>query len=484
MSEFSSCLNDIKEERGITSALIAQVMEVDVSVIYRWVKGERLPNSYDKVKMLAEKLKLSHSERIRLKEAYEISSIGEVKYKSFKKIEEFINVLQKRKAEYEIYSSSQAFMGIHQYRELPDEVILNNNLEILQCIQNVLDYMQIQKNKHIYIKLQKNMSEISMMIKMFLSKVQGAYIEQIVSVPDDINDLSLFYLDMLKNATDIIAQKNDVRVYYGDKKRHMMGTTGNCIFSEDFLIQFDDEMSYGMITTDKTAIEFEKNNYNIFKESCFVLYNKSENPMEYVERNIDRVCAKVYGIEYMPCMGLVIPEDVLQECLYEFPEKQQFIQIMKNSFDLVMSSANEQDKIMQAKTYFDKKGLIKFMESGRFEVFPYDIYHTVSVEARCKVLKNAIRVMKSGIVEQNMFKEDYGINVEGIHIEYEENEKKLYIETHFDKKTSEVLEIEEEHLCGNFKDYFEYLNKCDKVYSVEETVEYMEEILAQYEQSI
>ena len=31
---------------------------------------------------------------------------------------------------------------------------------------------------------------------------------------------------------------------------------------------------------------------------------------------------------------------------------------------------------------------------------------------------------------------------------------------------------------------FEYLNKCDKVYSVEETVEYMEEILEQYEQSI
>ncbi len=483
MSMFSECLSAIKDKRALTSAKMAEIIGVECSVMYRWVNGERIPNNCEKVRVMCEKLKLPQVDAEKLMDSYELTVLGEERYNTYRSIKSLFDLLQKRKDEYSVSLQEMKFLEVSTSGTLPSKLTLNNNIELMQCMQNLFEYIATLDNKRLYIKLQRNISDVNMLIKMLLAKVDKCYVEEIMCIPNDVDNIPLYYLELLKTSVEIIAQKNEVKVYYGNNFGNLMGTADNYIISDNFILQFDDDLRFGMMTTEPDIIQFHMNNYEVLKKSCYALYNVSEDPVQYIQRTFEMRVLDVYGIEYMPCMGCVLPEESLEEFLYDFPGKELFIKTVVDIYKKIVYGEESSDVGHKgAVTFFYKDGLLQFMETGRFEVFPYEIYKALSVEARCKVLRNAIDALKTGRITQYMVREEYALECKGIHIEYDNYVNKLYIETHFDNKTVEVLGIEEENICSQFKEFFLYLKDSGNVYSREETITYMETILSYYEE--
>lgn len=92
----------------------------------------------------------------------------------------------------------------------------------------------------------------------------------------------------------------------------------------------------------------------------------------------------------MPCLSMGLTKEILQNNIYQdLPFREELIQ------NILERYPGCPDYLREIFSYFTKSGLIEFMETGRVEIFPYDIYDSLSSPQRCEVLDNIISLSET-----------------------------------------------------------------------------------------
>jgi hypothetical protein len=448
-------------------------------VVHRWFSGQRMPESWKKVQKIADDLQLSYDETSQLREAYERSTIGEEQYESYQEIIEILREFGKDhdgqcKKEYDI---------IKEYRigELPEFTILENETDIIQCMENLLAYLAKQKTKHLYLKMQNELPEVSLIVKIFCQRNPDCEIEKIIYMNNELIGSNAYNMKLFHEAVTLLLMKCRVQIYYAEADDRDRKFAVNWMLSDDFFIQFNDQMSYGMITTKKEWLDFFLKDFFRVRSECSPIGQKNINVNEYFNEMGYRN-SELVGLEFMPCVGECLTERMLRKFIYkEIPDREVLIQNIIRIF-IKEAKKNMKDNM---NTFFFYDGMIQFMETGFLEIFPYQVYHPLDMETRCEILKRAIELSKSGRIIQYMFKPNQFPSMQGIHIEQIHGEtEKLIFERRSRGVLKEQIQVTEKRILHQFWQFFHALKKSDYVYSREETVAHMEQVLEKYKNKI
>lgn len=479
MTAFSECFTMIKNRRNLTGAEIAEMCDKDTSMVFHWLSGKRYPKDWNQMEDIVEKLKLSDDEYHRLKDAYERTVLGEQEYTCHKKIIDIFHILEERRDEY-LSFQEEGYIAMRDAR-LPDFVKLNNKMEILGWLQNALDYLSVQKERKLYLKFQNMHEEILMLLKLFCSRTKNCKIEEIVYLLENENTASAYNLDILKGIIEILVQRNAIEIFCQKELNYEHGFAENWIISENFILQYNADLTIGMLSTNPEWIVFFRESFESLKQSGRSFGRKN---CEFEEFNDGYRMKNTigYSIEYMPCIGNCLTEELLEEHIYqEVPNRQSIIQgILQNH------AIKNKDQEFQWYSLFSRDGLIDFMETGRIENFPYRVYKPLDLKTRCEIIENGIHNFEDGRFWYYMVKDGELPVMKNLYIEQMANgeEKKLVIDMHFEEGMKERFLIKDEGLQEQFWNFFTYLEKGGYVYSAEETLAYMKKVCREYQKLI
>lgn len=100
MSGFSDYLNWLLKERNLSGAQAAKLCGLDASVVFRWLCGSSLPQSWKRLEGMAKKLRLSPNESASLEQVYRKEVLGESASNCFCEIVETMRVVAEKRNEY------------------------------------------------------------------------------------------------------------------------------------------------------------------------------------------------------------------------------------------------------------------------------------------------------------------------------------------------------------------------------------------------
>lgn len=474
MSAFSDYFTSIKESRNLTAAQIADICEKDVSLIFRWLNGTRIPTDWKQIEAVTDKLQMSKDEMAKLKNTYERTLLGEDAYACHQKIIDFFSVLQQRRDEYLSFQDENSF--VIKDISLPEFVKMNNKMEILSRVQNALDYLTAHEDKKLYLKIQTMQPEVLMLLKMFCSQTKERQIEAIVYLADGEKDSGVHNLEVLKGIAEILVQRNSIEIFGQIELNYEEGLSDNWIMSEDFVLQFDAELSGGMMSTNQEWIRFLRNAYEELKRVGTSFGKKACESGAFISTYGSE---NIWGssIEYMPCIGSALTREILERQIYSYiPERESLIQSILTTYANLAEARNA-----DWKSFFFRDGLLEFMDTGRIENFPYMVYERPNPVTRCEILQNMIKVSKEKKLVYYMVKDEALPHMRNLYVEQMDGDLgSLNINMHFEEGIKERFVMEDKGLTKLFENFFAYLAKGGYAYSAKETVAYMEKVLEEY----
>lgn len=487
MSAFSECLTSIKNARGLSSAEVAKICETDITVIFRWIKGERLPNNMQKVEEIERKLRLSEQEKRELEEAYIITLCGADKYKSFKEVIKMINNLQ-------ISRLNDRTRGIINEQNIWDEYLskveLDNDYiekelvtykrksDIIDAVMEALLFMSKQEDKKLYIFTNDMDTELEAVIRNYCKYIENSSIEKIIYQGE--NDNLYENVDFLGKVVNTLFHENDMQLWIGHEKDHI--TYKNYILSNRFFIQYSDDMSEGMMTTYPELIEMYMSIFQYQKNHSICIGKNGIDGFNYVKEEYDKD-SEIFVLENQPCVGACLTEEMLRNHLYKnLPDREEMIQSIIQTYVLGCRSNN--GIIKEMNNYFTESGLREFLETGMLEAFPYPVYTPLSLGERCRIIRDCVELSGKGKYRHHyMLRENKLPDLSGIHIEYKKNKSgsKVSVDVNLPEGGLERIRFWYENIVTVFEAFFSCLKNEKYVYSQKETESIMLRIVEEYE---
>lgn len=471
MSIFSEYFTELIDCRGMTAAQVAQLCDVSKAVISRWCKGENLPKDRERMKLIINKMRLTPEESRKLRNAYEHEILGAEHNESFPQIIELCQTLKQRRAEYQypipaLYTV-EGFYGL----ETSGFLRLDNKADVLQCIQKELEKSH-GDNSRFNVKLRLLPEPLMVLLKQFCNRAETGQMDILLRMESSTAEK----IRLVKNMLGILYTKEAVQFYWYNCSNQLGQDGQNWILSDDFCIQFSEDMSHGMLSRNTEWIKFLQWEFQELKDAGKRIVLNHCGALSYVEERREiQEGGKV--IEYMPCLSLGLTERILENILYQwFPQRRMLIHEILEQFPMRFTSGN-----MKLVSFFTKEGLLEFMETGRVDIFPYEIYDSISMKGRCEVLRNVIAISENVPRVCYICMKEGFLDMKGIHIEqWMDSIDRLVVEIHFDHKVNVEIEIADEDIKKEFYQFYEWLSTSDYVYTEEETRRFMIQVLEKY----
>lgn len=474
MKSFAECFTWIKEKRNLTAAEIANMSGRTVNDIFHWMNGKKLPADWKQVEAVIVELKLSKDEYKKLKHAYERTVLGEYDYVCYKKIVEILQAVEARTNEYAGTEDADINITENTVR-LSEFQQLNNRMEIFVCLQKAIESLLTKEKQNLYLKFHKLQPEIYALLKMFCSQTTRCRIEEIVYFYKENNDYDVENLEVLKENLEMLIQKNKIEIYFLKEMDYEKDAAENWIISDDFLLFFDTNLTTGMFTTKRDWIDHFLDTFENQKKCGNCMGTKMMDELEYAKEHA--MMGEGCSIEYMPCVGQGMDREILERHIYqEVPIREELIEGILGEGEMI-----RKNKVFW-RSFFSKSGFLEFMETGRIENYPYMVYERPDLEYRCKIIQNCIDYAKKGRMKYYMIKEGLP-DLHHIYIKHYLGDK-VDIFLLFREGFNEDFMITDKGLQKRFWDFFNCLERFGYVYSTEETLAFMEEKTAGYQEKL
>ena len=472
MSGFSECLTQIKEKRNLNNVEFAEICNLEKTMVFQWMSGKYIPDTWEKLSGVLGGLGLTNYEYECLKEAYEREKLGDNTYEGIQKMISIMHTLEE-KANIDERGIIPLCYKLTEDNTYIETMELNNYMDVLQCVQNILAAACFcSGEKKLCLKADSISEQFLVLLDLFCNSIDGE-VEMLVNIEKAENALQ--NLNLLKNSIDLLLSEKQISIYNGTfhNKEQVIE---NWLLSDDSALLFSEDMSWGLYSRDAEYIEFLKEKYIAIKGGCKKIFNKSVNLMEDIHRFQGKDIT-LYCVEYVPCISSGLTEEILDRYIYDaILEKKHIISELVNTFAY-------SDSLHAIYNVFNGKGLYRFLESGKFDNFPHDIYDTIAFEDRCKIVRNALSGETSNI-EMHYFRirDDAFLNMEKVYVEYQKgNVNSLRFQIYRNRSIEQQIEVENDYIFEIYEKFFDYLIKSGYIYSEEETRKWILQVVEEQE---
>jgi len=508
MSEFSKYFNYLIKCRNLKHVQVAEMCKIDTSIIFRWANGKVLPKSWGRLEPIVRRLRLTPDEVSALCNAYRREVLGESQSHCFDEIMGIFQILGQKMRPGNVHCKEtpgsgtyscegKTDSGTYHCKEMPGSETysckeapglgggistskaygLNGKMEVWQSIRQALAPSPARKGQEICLKLHGISDALLMELKGLHRKKGWERIHLLLCGGNGTAGRIEVRLRQMQEVIELLFQKGEICISCLDASEAGLWEGHNWMISDDFFLQFTEDMSYGLVTGEKAWIAFFQEQFVRLGEKCQPICKNTVDAMAYVERGNTEEGIQIMALEYMPCISLGLTEDILQEQIHpDIPFREELIQKVIAYYSQGAPAAG------QLFSYFTKDGLVEFMESGRIEIFPEQgLYSPASMRQRCEILANIIALAQDKPdIHFFLLKEDFP-ELKGIHLEQWLGTKNaLWMEHCLETGQKEEIAIVDKEIQQAYSRFFAYLKKGGKTYGEAETLACMRDVLDYY----
>ncbi len=477
MSEFSKYLDDLIKCRGLKLVQVAKICKIDTSTIFRWANGKVLPKSWERLEPLVKKLRLTPYEASTLRNAYRKELLGESQSQCFEEIIKIFHILQQKQKRYRQGVQGEGAMRPEGRAHDFGFCALEGKVEVWRHIQSVLGRDLGKAGSKVYLRLHDISDVLLMELKELCSQGLGGSISILICEGSGAASRAEEKLIQMRKVLDLLFGQREIYIYYLDASEGAVWEGQNWIVTEGCFLQFSNDMSRGMATEDRTWIAFFQEQMQQLEERRTPIHKDFIGAMEYVGRGGAREGIQAAVVEYMPCVGMGLTEEILRDRIYpEVPFREEMIQ------KILEGQPGRALGVGHLFSYFTKEGLAEFMESGQVEIFPYKVYRPATLQQRRQILANLIALAEQEpSIHYFMLKEGF-LGMKGIYVEQRDGiGNSLRIELQFGSGEKEGIAIFDWEIQKAYRVFFAYLKESVNVYGEEETLAYLREVLERYQ---
>lgn len=522
MSVFSDYLEELRCKKDLKYTDIAVSCNLDTSVVYRWMKGERIPETLQSLQTLYRVLQLTVEEKNKLEEAYLCAVYGEERFHNFLKVKQAIENTERfyqgskteeseeqkpsipgehseqskkpehpEQSEYPKQSEHPEQSGYPKQSEYPEQPqhpeqsehskqpelpeqkfqVLHGRDEIIRQLGEMLSYGNMQKTKRYCLTTYSVNKEIETVFSLFFLKMKDCRLEYIFT--EELIE------EGLENMLQMAFSRNNLQLWMSPETRG--SDNQNRICTDYMLLEYSPDLSEGIFTTYPEWVDMELEAFESRKQKSEMVGKSEYDTMQYMQTGYTYSKDMMYRtFEFEPCMMDGITEQILRDHIYEdYPMREELIRMMLQFRGYSQVKGNF---LETAELFFLENGLHYFMQSGRFTGFPYPVYSPLSLDARHELVQKCLQASCMGIKKIYMVKDSNLSKLERFHIEYvkDSEQEVLRLDIVLGQNELERLVIVSPKIVGMFRDFFVCLRNEKYTYTKEETEHRMSEILEHY----
>lgn len=483
MLGFSEYLQNFMKTNSISMVELSKETDIDRTVIYRYVKGTRIPSDMDTVARIADAMQMSVSEKKYLLKEYDKLVFGKPMVYSYQYIKKLLRNLERPdrnavsvKEQWKIVSKIKMDASIIEL--MTKEEIITYILDLFRYVAETGD-----ASEKIFLVMQPVYDEIQRFIPQIFSQC-NVRLEQIVCMEQNINqsykNLEAFYGIL---PLCFLLSGYDVYYYYDSLSNHLntMTSMPNILIVRDYVVQFDYEMEYGFVLKSDTYAMAMCRQYNkMRKESCNLLVRGNNPELEGdVTMQMDLQNGGCFFEQFY--MGICLDRNMLDRIIYPDIEKEKYIDLLQDMWENQNEEgfADTEDADKGFVSYGSLGSLEKFLKTGKMKELPEMLYAPLSLDERMLVLERMITLAKSGRVHYRILSNKIELP-EKTQICWDSNRKRFALNQITEKKILQVV-VEEQSIYRTFQLYLEYLEKKGLVLGESESLDCLVKLQKKYE---
>ena len=479
---FSQLLTKYIHSKDINVYSMAQFCGADRANMYKYISGDRKPPSLELVRKMSAFMQLTPNEYDSLLEAYNIASVGAKTYYRRKAI---LNLL----TNFENYTISEASLTtVPPSRSIPlaEVTVLNGQTKLLQYIFDILMLESSKKNGY---------------VRLLMPPDFPAVIEYLVSLGYHEHTLKIEHIFCLNNAEQSFHHEQPYNLeclrkilplyvcgcsynsyyYYKDSPpdESLLSLFPYLVLTSENALIFSESLMKGILFHNTASVSLYQEVFQKCIQTVLPLATKIPDVMSqlcYLQK-LDLKTKNTLMFEPVPCMTYFMPESFLEKYVYKDSD---FRSSTLELLTLFFSQAKENFKNSKTSFIFTEQGIRNFLETGRIEEYPSNIYAPFSTKDRLYLIR---LFMKTCDPSQMYLLRDHSFPARnGIYIYITPNNGYLMIPVANESlEYSQIfLDLSEPGLLTDFYDFCSYL-KDDCCYSYKDAIGRLENILLEYQ---
>lgn len=480
MSEFSDLLTEYTHRKDTRIYALAEYCGMDRSMMYKVIRGKRMPSSIKTLDKIAEFLHLTPAEYQELSTAYRISLEGRDNFYRRRDIMDFLSNFR---------NIMDAGVSL-----LPPRTLISSDSP------NITLTTASEVNQAVYTLVTRLIEEEEGRLCMIAPPEFTFLIRLLVSLMKEEDSIAIDHIMCLNNTEQITADKKNYNLhclmdilplctcgchyqpyYYYDNITSRLDTFRlfpYLLLTESRAILLSETFETGFMTRQPDFLRLLKDMFSGYIEQARPLLQKISDvssQLAYVQEFLRDDTSSEYSFQMTPCMTDLLSEDFLEKYIIpELPERQTFIQ----HFLLHIQNTYERHQKRNLILIFSLEGVKEFLDTGLLEEYPSDIYLPPKPEDRLKLIIRFAEECRSGAHPIRMLKQSIGTIKNGANI-YITPKAGYLLFTPVGSSAPVYLNIQESGLTSAFWDFLETLDD-ELFYTHEEALLRLDELIQQY----
>lgn len=480
MSEFSDLLSLLIKSKDVNVSALTGYCDLDRSTMYKLINGKRSPSSKEQVQKIAEFMNLNPLETTELMTAYQITKTGSEIYYRRQNVMKFILDFQEIQRAATFHTLDISRMQPSLAAEDQNAYPLTSQLQTSSFIHKILRQETLRPDGIIRVIAQPEHLE-SLNIAAALPQSETALrINHILCISNSrslVRSQNDYNLQCLKRLIPFYGTNYDYQpyYYYDDVNSHFnnMNFMPCAFLTQTAAVVCTSDLKSGILFTQKDLVELLLKRFEDLRKTVIPLTQSFSSVLDMHLKSLPLFLTEsshVYGLSAEPCFVPLLTGDMLERYVTrDMPDRQTLIQALKNYLNSVASC--------NLHNYFSREGVVSFMETGQLHEFPTDLYTPFSMPDRIYLIKKYRELMLSG-KKFRMFGENMDKFPSNLHL----YTSRGYGYMMFSDCSGHLLYLilKEQNLLTAFYDFSSTLKDCDMLCSVEETAEFLQNVITQY----
>lgn len=470
MNKFAEHCRQILNAEDTNLYHFCSIHNLERTGIRRMLSGERLPKP-ELFQSFVNSLTLTPMELKKLLDLYERQKIGDERFENRIFIKNMLSYI----GEIQGFQKKDLEIKIGNWDMPVEQVVpLTNYMEIVYIIQRIL---QTEK-EWIYTNIPMDWSDFFQILQQeFCIRDNQAVLCHFLPVlkKSEITFDVNYNLRLMKSILPFALQEETkYRPYYyysNFSGRDSVSLYPFYLLSSEYLLLLGENQRTGLLYKNQDVLRMYRQEIMRLRERARPFVFKSENPqgaLEYYIKKCVLVSQPVYTLEYFPC-------------IFHGYDKELFYPYLKNkdgqkSSSLIQNAELLVKSIMEYKPYdafISKEGFDRFADKGELSGQFMEVLNPFPKEVRREILRRITERCREGMYRLHLVPEDFLSPFPKIGLELYENRTIVLISC---EEVNSYSILDEKTLFGAFEDYFCSILENPEVTTVEETIQYLEEL--------
>lgn len=474
MPDFTTLFKKYADDNEISDRVIAEAADLSRPYINKIKNGKQVCKKDEKMMKAIECLQLDQNAENELKTAYYMQFSDNSEYMVTDAVFRFIKSFSCIAAKHGNWITSQ-----ESYR---DNQTYQSRENVAMICRKLIEEEACRQNGHLRLLMQPVDTQIQEAVEWGLRNHKNFLVEQMVGLGkmSDNNYAKKNNIDLLRQIVPVSLnqQSANYKVYYHYEWMNSYLSSyrmlQNILITSEQVLVIDDDFTNAILWTENCTVSYFKRNFDERIRRAGLLYDICHNYMDvYANLTLDAaISCPVYTMGSQPCFDIMANDTIFQKYAIDFGGDT--IQRLLEFNQKIMRRKKSAEKVV---SYFTQKGIKEFLETGQINKIPKELYRPLEVEDRRQMIQSLIVYAKEKSIEPHLINENnFHEYPMGLMINcYNRDDIVVSFHNEYVEKTLLMKEIS---LSNCIYYYMEWIRKEPYVYTVEETLEYLEDVLA------